>query len=140
MLGSHNAFAQMNRLRDELDRVFGAEAQGWSRAVAVPPVNIWEDDNGFYVEADVPGLSMEDLEIFVQEGDELSIKGSRPEKDVDGQWHHRERRVGEFERTIKLSDAVDVEKVEASLLNGVLTIKLPKSEAVKPRRIDIQTA
>lgn len=140
MLSSHNAFAQMNRFRDELDRVFGVESQSWNRATAFPPVNIWEDKDGFYVEADVPGLSMDALEIFVQEGDELSIKGSRPDREIEGEWHHRERKIGDFERTIKLSDAVDVENVEAELLNGVLTIKLPKSEAVKPRRIDIKSA
>ncbi|MEM8670263.1 MAG: Hsp20/alpha crystallin family protein [Planctomycetota bacterium] len=140
MLSSQSAFAQMNRLRDEIDRAFGVDSKGWNRSPAAPPVNIWEDDNGFYVEVDVPGLSMENLEIFVQESDELSIKGSRPEREIEGHWHHREHRGGDFERTIKLSDAVDVESVEAELTNGVLTIKLPKSESVKPRRIDIKTS
>ena len=135
---SHNAFSQMNRFRNEIDRVFGVDSQALNRATALPPVNIWEDENGFYVEAEVPGVSMDELEIFVHEGDELSIKGTRGSAEGERHWHYRERGVGEFERRIKLSDAVDVEQVAAELTNGVLTISLPKKEAIKPRQIEVK--
>jgi HSP20 family protein len=140
MMSSQTALAQMNRLRNEIDRVFSVDSQAWSRSSAYPPVNIWEDDDAYYVEAEIPGLSMEDLEIFVHEGDQLSIKGMRRASQVDGRWHRRERAQGEFQRSFKLSDAVDVEKVEAELKQGVLTVTLPKSEAVKPRRIEVKTS
>ena len=141
MLRTHSAFNQMNRLRGELDRVFGLEATGRSRVGGFPPVNIWEDDHGFYVEAELPGLELEDLEILVQEGDELSIKGSRKQAELEGGvWRRRERGHGEFERAFKLSTDVDVAHVNAELKHGVLTITLPKSEAVKPRKIKVNVA
>ena len=140
MMSSHSALAQMNRLRDELDRVFGVDTQQWARTTAFPPVNIWEDENGFYVEAELPGLSMDDLEIYIHDGDELSIKGVRKESEIEGTWRRQERGHGEFSRTFKLSDVVDVQKVSAELNNGILTITLPKSEAVKPRKIEINAS
>lgn len=139
-MNTHTAMAQMNRLRNELDRVFGMEPNGQARPVAYPPVNIWEDENGFYVEADLPGLSMDDIEIFLHDGDELSIKGVRQPTEIDGVWRRRERGNGEFSRTFKLSDLVDVDKVSAELNHGVLTVSLPKSEAVKPRKIEVKVA
>ena len=140
MMTSHSAMAQMNRLRDEWDRMFGVESQSGAQAVAYPPVSIWEDDNGFYVEAELPGLSMDDLEIYINEGDELSIKGVRKLPEIEGTWRRQERGHGEFSRRFKLSDAVDVQKVAAELKDGVLTITLPKSEAVKPRKVEIKVA
>ena len=72
-MNTYSALTQMNRLRDELDRVFGTDALQWARPAAYPLVNIWEDENGFFVEAELPGMSMDDLEIHIQEGDELTI-------------------------------------------------------------------
>ena len=140
MMSSHSALAQMNRLRDELDRVFGVDPQSWAKPVAFPPVNIWEDDNGFYVEAELPGMSMDDLEIFINEGDELSIKGVRKLAEIEGSWRRKERGHGEFSRAFKLSDAVDIEKVSAELKDGILTVSLPKSEAVKPKKIEVKVS
>ena len=138
MLSNQSAFAQMNRLRTEIDRVFGTDTATWGGPAASPPVNVWEDEQALFVEAELPGMSMEDLEIYVQEGDELSIKGSRKEPELkDGSWRRRERGFGEFSRSFKLSSDVDVDNVSADFVNGVLTIRLPKSEAVKPRRIEI---
>jgi HSP20 family protein len=130
--------AQMNRLRDELDRVFGIDTSVWSRPVAYPPVNVWEDEHSFYLEAELPGMSMEDIEIYLQEGDQLSIKGNRKKVDLNGATlQRRERGHGEFNRTFKLDSDVDIEKVVAEFKLGVLTVTLPKSEAVKPRKIEI---
>lgn len=141
MLSNHSAFAQMNRLRTELDRVFGSDTAAWGRPAASPPVNVWEDEQAFFVEAELPGMSMEDLEIYVQEGDELSIKGDRKEPELkDGSWRRRERGFGAFSRSFKLSSDVDVDNVSADFVNGVLTIRLPKSESVKPRKIEINVA
>ena len=139
MMSSHSAVAHMNRLRDELDRVFGIDTTQWTHA-AYPAVNIWEDDNGFYVEAELPGLSMDELEIYVHDGDELSIKGHREATEIEGGWRVKERSEGDFSRTFKLPDTVDVAKVSAALKHGVLTVTLPKSEAVKPRKIEVRSA
>ena len=141
MLNTHGALAQMNRFRDELDRVFGVEPVGWAKTSIFPPVNIWEDDNALYIEAELPGLKMEDLEIYLHEGNELSIKGNRPKAELEsGSWLHQERSAGEFSRTFKLAVDIDVDKISAELDAGVLRVTLPKSEAVKPKKIEIKVA
>lgn len=141
MLSNHSAVAQMNRLRNELDRVFGTDTAAWGRPAAYPPVNVWEDEQSLYVEAELPGMKIDDLEIYVQEGDELSIKGSRKQPELDdGTWRRRERGFGEFSRSFKLSSEVDVDNVSADFVNGVLTVTLPKSEAIKPKKIQVNVA
>ena len=138
MLNTNNAMVQMNRLRDELDRVFGLDSAAWNRPGAFPPVNVWEDENSFYLEAELPGMTIEDLEIFVHEGDQLTIKGVRVLPAMEGATlRRRERGHGEFSRTFKLESDVEVEAVSAELKHGVLTVTLPKSEKVKPRKIAI---
>ena len=138
MISTHNALAQMNRLRDELDRVFGIDSASWNRPGAYPPVNVWEDENHFYLEAELPGMKIEDLEIYVHEGDQLSIKGTRKLSEMEGaKLRRRERGHGEFQRTFKLDSDVDVQNVSADFKNGVLTVTLPKSELIKPRKIEI---
>ncbi len=135
---SSNALSQMNRLRDELDRVFGLENSNWNRPTAFPPVNVWEDENSFYLEAELPGLKIEDLEIYVHDGDQLSLKGTRKPGDVDGaKLRRRERSSGDFHRTFQLETDVNVNEVKAEFHHGVLQVTLPKSESVKPRKIEI---
>ena len=108
MLNTHSALAQMNRLRDELDRAF--TTTNWTRADVFPPVNVWQDESSLYVEAELPGLKMDDLEIYIHDG-ELSIKGSRPKVELENaQWLRQERGHGEFSRTFKLNLDIDVEK------------------------------
>ena len=132
-------------LRQEVDRVFndvfGGAAGGFSPAAfgrrVFPALNLWEDDVTLFAEAEVPGLRMDDLEVFVN-GDELTVKGERKPGEEEGAKHHRrERGVGTFSRVLQLPVEVDAEKVEASLRDGVLTIKLPKAQAVLPRKITV---
>ena len=138
---STNALAQMNRLRDELDRVFGVEGSHWNRPSAFPPVNVWEDENSFLLEAELPGMKIEDLEIYVQEGNQLSIKGTRTPSEVDGaKLRRRERTFGDFQRNFQLETDVNVNAVKADFHHGVLRVTLPKSESVKPKKIEINAA
>jgi HSP20 family protein len=127
---------QMNRLFER----FGLD--DYTRpmlAVSYPLVNIWENDDNVYAETELPGMSLEQLEIYVTGGDQLSIQGERrlPEADK-GVWHRQERGFGMFSRTITLPVAVDAEKVTARLEHGVLLVTLPKSEAAKPKRIAVK--
>ena len=140
-----NGTQPAQRLCRDMDRVFNQVFEGVADNIspgmftrrAFPAVNAWEDDRTFVVEAEVPGLKMDDIEVLVQ-GDELTVKGERKASEEDGVTHHlHERKVGEFDRTFQLPAEVDAEKVEASLLDGVLTIKLPKSQAVLPRKITV---
>lgn len=135
----------VHQLRDEMDRVFS----GWfgpqgaaARLVSgqnFPVINVWEAGDELFAEAEVPGLKSEDLDISVV-GNELTIKGQRPELEQEGTaYHRRERGVGPFTRTLRLPVEIDGDRVEATLANGVLTIKLPKAEAAKPRKIQVNS-
>ena len=140
-------FSPLNELRDEMDRMrnqvehfFGAARSRPSLDPSgFPALNAWEDADHFYVEAELPGLALEDLDISLTDTDALTIKGQRKEPALQtGSWHRRERAFGAFERTLTLPGAVDAENVEASLKHGVLTIKLPKAPELKPRKIEVK--
>lgn len=134
--------SEMNRLRGEMDRLFG-RLGGSSRRMfsptGYPAVNIWEDDDHLYVEAELPGMELSDLEIYVNRGNVLTLSGERKEPSQEnGTWHRRERGFGKFSRLIELPNPVDADRVEAHFKQGVLTIRLPKEEHAKPRRIEVK--
>lgn len=135
-----NDFARMSR---EMDRLFESLAPSLSGAerskgLGAPPVNLWQDDANVYAEAELPGVSAEQIEIFAQ-GDALTIKGSRrtTHDERTKQVIRSERVSGSFERTLALPVEVDADKVSATLRDGVLTVTLPKAQAVLPRRIAV---
>ncbi len=102
-----------------------------------PALNISEDADNVYVEAELPGLALDDLNVSVTDY-VLTIRGLRQPPELEGgTWHSRERFYGEFERSIELHRRVDAGKVTANFINGVLTVLLQKSEAAKPRRIEV---
>lgn len=130
----------------EIDRLFSgffADAPAWFSqrgASAFPALNAWEDEQALYIEAELPGFAMSDLEITLN-GRELTIAGSRNENPAESAtFHRRERPQGRFSRTLTLNTDIEADKVSATLELGVLHIGLPKAEAVKPRRIQVRTA
>ncbi len=132
---------EVTRLRDEMDRLFGR----WTghrfplAPTASPLMNLWEDEENLFVEAELPGMELSDLEIYVH-GNQLAVKGERKEPTCEkSTWHRRERGYGKFARVLELPLAVDEDRVEAAFKNGVLTIKLPKRADNKPRRIEVRT-
>jgi HSP20 family protein len=134
---------QMRHFQRAMDRLFGRWGielpERPALAVSYPPVNLWEDDDFVYAEAELPGLKLPELEITVTGDNQLTLKGKReqtgPEK---AEWHRQERSFGSFERNIELPVSVDAGKVEARLENGVLTIKMAKSPAAKPKKIPVK--
>ncbi len=110
------------------------------RPAAYPEVNVWEDDANVYVEAEIPGIGMDDLDITMLGGD-LTITGERraPQAPQGAVFHRRERPEGRFARTISIDVPVDADKVSASLESGVLMVTLPKAEAARPRKIEVKT-
>jgi len=138
----------IQQLRDEVDRLVSnvfsnPTVAGATRLVTgrgFPAVNVWEDGENVFVEAEVPGLKAEDLDITVV-GDELTLKGERSEaSEEQASFHRRERGIGPFTRVVRLSSEVKADQVQASLTDGILLLKLPKTEAAKPRKIKVKTA
>ncbi len=135
-------WSKMNQLRDEMDRMFESFGlgNGWpTLAAAYPAVNVWGDNDHVYAEAELPGMELNDMEIYVTGGNQLTIKGERkPWAPGQGTWHRQERGFGTFTRVITLPVEVDADKVEARLHNGVLTITMPKTETARPRKIAVK--
>jgi HSP20 family protein len=128
-----------SNLRSEIDRLFNDFGAG-QRMRPFPPLNVWEDERTLYAEVELPGLKMDDLEIFVT-GHELSIKGQRqPSAGDDHTYLRQERGAGEFTRFLSLPVEIDADRVEATLTDGVLSLKLPKAESVLARKIAVKTA
>ena len=121
-------FLVRNWLRfDEADRLIA------------PSLDIVEDEHAYVVTAELPGLKKEDVQIQLEDG-VLSISGEKKqETDVKEKTFHRmERRYGSFYRAVTLPAGVDVEKVDARFEDGVLKIRVPKREEIKPKAIKIQ--
>ena len=132
------------RLHDEMDRMFESffEDSPAARpyAHAWPALNTWEDEDGAWIEAELPGLSMDDIEVLVS-GTEVTINGERkPAESRGATWYRRERSHGRFSRTLTLPWTIDADKVEAKFRDGVLTVRLPRSESTKPKKVKVLTA
>ncbi len=129
-------------LRREMDRLLDSFVGGIGKVrpfrSADPRLNMWEDDLSFVVEAEVPGLVMDDLDVQVV-GDELVVKGRWSDKGEDDRCYHvHERHKGEFSRTLSFPKEVQADKVEASMKNGLLTVTLPKTSVARVRKINVR--
>jgi HSP20 family protein len=103
-----------------------------------PSLNVWEDGETLVAEAEVPGLTMKDIDVTVV-GDELTIKGQRtPQDGAKPVYHRQERGTGAFSRTMTLPYEINADAVEATLRDGILTIRLPKSETARARKIAVK--
>lgn len=140
-LNNWGPFDELNRMRRDMERLTEGITRGFttsSSAGVFPLMNLTEDKDAYYVRAELPGMKAGEIELSVT-GDSLSISGERriTNEGNDAKYHRRERESGKFSRILNLPGQVDVEKVDAKSVDGVLTIKLPKSEAVKPRQISV---
>lgn len=132
-------WSEMGRVHDELTRLFGRRNGERILAPAGPAINIWEDEQNVFAEADLPGIDPAKLEVTVNEGDQLTIQGERQVAAPKGAvWHRQERGFGQFMRQVTLPSLVDADKVQASYELGVLRLTLPKSEAAKPKKITVK--
>lgn len=138
---SHPVWNQLVQFQDEMNRLFN-RWNGHSPlngSVGFPALNVWEGGEEVFVEAELPGLQLNDLEIYVSGGNQLTVKGERKPCGPDkGTWHRQERVFGTFTRSLTLPFPVDADKVEARLENGVLQVKLTKHESAKPRKIAVK--
>jgi HSP20 family protein len=125
----------MNRLFDRPGRFALNAASGY------PAMNVWTNNEGVIVTAELPGIDTESLDISVREN-ALILKGTRnPIELKEGEtYHRRERGYGNFQRVFQLSFNVDTQSVEASYEKGILRIVLPRAEEDKPRKITIRAS
>jgi len=113
-----------------------AEA-GSAQRVAHLPVNAWADDDNFFIQAYLPGVTPDAVEITFDK-EELTIRGEFPAASGDVQFIKRELFSGPFERRLTFRTPVDVDNIEAFFENGMLTLTVPKAAAAKPRQIKVQ--
>jgi HSP20 family protein len=128
-----------DRLRRMLDQTLGvgspellAETAAWT-----PLVDIEEQDDAYMIEADLPGVNREDVNIEVV-GNELTISGEIKERERKGVVRRRMRRVGRFDYRVRLPEQVNPDKIEAKLSDGVLRVRVPKSEQAQRRRVEVK--
>lgn len=143
MLTRWDPFQEMLNIRNTVDRLMDSnlgslaplsQMSNWGLAL-----DVIENDNEFLVKASIAGINPDDLEITFTEN-LLTIKGEvKSEEEVnEARYHLRERRYGSFSRSISLGSRINADKIEAQYENGVLTLHLPKTEEVKPKRIAIR--
>jgi HSP20 family protein len=139
--GFWNTFEQLDRMRRQLDQVFGSDVgtqRGLLGSGVFPLINLTEDADRFYIRAELPGVTSDALQMQAT-AKNLSLLGERKiETENEGvRYHRREREAGKFSRIIALPTEIDPDRIEAKLADGILTIRVPKAEAVKPRQITI---
>jgi len=130
-------------MQRELERLSSRGGFGEGRNIGggvFPPVNVYNGPAELVVECEAPGVKREDINLSIT-GETLVVKGEKHpvcEPGDDVRFQRRERGSGDFNRTIVLPDKIDSERISASLVDGILTVRLPKSEAAMPRKIDVK--
>lgn len=144
MITRWDPYREMISMRRAMDRLIDSSL-GDELPASVPQwalaLDVLEDEDGYQVKATVPGVKPEDIDVTYDKGS-LTIRGEIKDdsETVKGQYQLRERRFGVFSRTISLPTTIKAEAIEASYQDGILTLRLPKEEEVKPRRIAVNTS
>ena len=133
MLVRWDPLEEMNRLHDHFLSGKGLSKQAFRLAV-----DIREEDDAFYVDAEVPGLSAEDVKVDVEKN-VLTLSGERKveKEEAEGTYRRVERHYGSFSRSFSLPETVDTDSISADLKDGVLELRLPKKEAPTPKQISV---
>ncbi len=139
-------FRELVSLREAMDKLFEDSFVRPSRLFAtlgeevVPAVDVYQTPDEVVVKASLPGVKAEDVNIDIT-GDTLTIKGeTKAEEEVKREnYIYQERRYGAFSRTVALPTGLKLDKAEATMADGVLTLTIPKAEEVKPKQIKIKT-
>jgi HSP20 family protein len=127
----------MDRLLDDAWERRGAGWRGGERVAALP-VDVYSTANELVVQASVPGLDPDGVEITI-EGETLTIKGETKPPLDNVEYHIQERRFGPFGRTLTLNVPVQAEQAEATFDKGVLTLTIPKAEEIRPKVIQVKS-
>ncbi len=137
-----NPFTELERMSRQMDQLssalMGRPGLRFTPARVFPAVNITEDKNSYYLRAELPSISAEDINIEAN-GRSLTISGERKIK-TEGEnvkYHRREREAGKFSRVIEFPRDVNTDEIRAKMNNGILSVTIAKSEAAKPRQITV---
>ncbi|MBS1262817.1 MAG: Spore protein SP21 [Calditrichaeota bacterium] len=133
-----NPARELTRWMDLIDEINGE--QGEMKRAWAPRIDIVEDEHEFRMLADLPGADRDSVEITLEDG-VLTVSGERPapERAKDESWQMNERAYGRFVRRFTVRETIDADRIHASFRDGVLSIRLPKLEAAKPRKIEIDS-
>jgi len=138
----HQSPNPADQLRKDMDRLFttftgGGTSGFWSQpGEGELPANVWETSDALFVEMELPGTTTDQLELSVV-GNELTVKVECAAEDSGLTYHRQERPVGTFGRVLRVPVAVDPDRVQADLRNGILTVTLPKADTARPCKIQI---
>ena len=136
-------FSDFDQMRREMLRLLDTAGDGSAPDPAVgvfPPMNITQDDDSFYLRAEIPGIKPAELSISALRN-RVTISGKReiPREHDRVSYHRKERSEGTFNRAVTLPNEVDAERVDARYADGILTVTLPKAQQAKPRQIAVKT-
>ena len=140
--GWQNPFEEMGRMVEQMDvltkAMLGRPGMRLSPTRVFPTVNITEDKDNFFVRAELPGIKSDEIDVMVN-GRNLTITGERKIQfeGENAKYHRREREAGKFSRVIGLPGDIDADKVDAKMVNGVLTVIISKSETSRPKQITV---
>jgi HSP20 family protein len=126
----------MNTLAERNHRTAAGNGGAQRLTFITPVANILETSDGYLLEAEMPGVAKDGIEVTVENG-ELVIVGRRGDKEVPGTAVYRESRPLDYRRVFDLDPSIDTGKITAKIEQGILTLTLPKAEEVKPRRIQV---
>jgi HSP20 family protein len=131
-------FGELRQIQNEMDRLF---SRTFPRSAEQPPINVWSNEDETIVQAEMPGYDAEKIDISVQQNT-LTLRAERQpvELKTGETYHRRERQSGRVVRTVELPFEVDNDKVEAQYSAGILSVRLPRAEANKPRKIAIKAS
>lgn len=134
-----NPVRDLIAMREAMDQVFNERAFRNFNTTAVwqLPIDAYATEDAIVLQANVAGLKPEDLNVTI-EGDTLTIRGEVHADETNRNYLIRERLTGQFERILTINTPIDTNKVEATFTDGVLTLTLPKAEAVKPKQITVK--
>ncbi len=135
----HSVWDVFNDLDNVFEGFLRPTRRNYDGGALVPALDVSETDHEYLVKAELPGIKKDDLEVEIHDG-VLTINAETKyenEHKEDGRIIRQERRYGKFVRSMRLGDEVDKEKVMAEYKDGVLTLRLPKAEAVKPKKIAV---
>ena len=135
-------FDELESIQADVNRILsGQDAPRLARRAAYPPLNVWASADGLVIDAEMPGVDPQDVEISAV-GDELSLRGKvNAQEPAEGETVlRRERPAGDFQRTLQLPFRANTGAVKATFKNGILRISIPRSEEEKPRKIAIEAS